>query len=237
MSGFSPDFFFFIACGGTQPGRYFLLVQKVSKKDTTPKDTAILLSHRANHTNCYAKFCVRAGRGLSTHFLKRFLYTSFITNMKLLLTILLLSSFICFTKAQLPPPAQVLVNAYRCRSEACVDKALNAVNYVRSKPDKVDKYRTIFIYKPKVGGEDVIYVNSDNYFVQYTTSRKVSSDTLVKDFKDLGFEQESFRSNINLKEQMADILGFLMPGDYTIFLGVISYKKMGEYSFSLSVPR
>jgi hypothetical protein len=45
---------------------YFLLVQKVIKKDPTPKDTAILLSHKANHTNCHAKFCVRAGRGLPT---------------------------------------------------------------------------------------------------------------------------------------------------------------------------
>jgi hypothetical protein len=45
---------------------YFLLVQKVIKKDTTPKDTAILLSHGANHTNFHAKFCVRAGRGLPT---------------------------------------------------------------------------------------------------------------------------------------------------------------------------
>ena len=51
----------------------FLCLSKETKqrKDTTPKDTAILLSHRANHTNCHAKFCVRAGRGLPTHVIKR----------------------------------------------------------------------------------------------------------------------------------------------------------------------
>jgi hypothetical protein len=52
-------------------GHYFLCMPKESnqRKGTTPKDTSILLSHRANRTNCHAKFCVRAGRGLSPHFI------------------------------------------------------------------------------------------------------------------------------------------------------------------------
>jgi hypothetical protein len=43
-----------------------LLVQKVTKKDTTPKNSQILLSHKANHTNCHAKFGVHTGRGQPT---------------------------------------------------------------------------------------------------------------------------------------------------------------------------
>lgn len=156
--------------------------------------------------------------------------------MKILLATLLLLCVVCFTQAQ-APTAAALVNAYRCRSADCVDSALSTVSYMRVKPVLVNKYRTVFMYKHKADGEEVVYVNSDNYFVHFTTNEKAYNDTLLKQFKDLGFEQQSFHPNTYLEEQTADMWTFMIPGDYTIFLGVIYYKKQNQYSFALSAPR
>jgi hypothetical protein len=55
--------------------RSFLCLSKETnqRKDPTPKNTAILLSHKANHTDCHAKFCVHTGRGQPTALRRRIL--------------------------------------------------------------------------------------------------------------------------------------------------------------------
>lgn len=161
--------------------------------------------------------------------------------MRILLTTLLLCCFIGFAKAQ-APTAQVLLNAYRCRSEDCVNKALSAINYVRVKPDSISKYgHTIFIYKsslPIAGEENNIRIYDKSYNVVYITKSKANFELLMKEFKGLGFEEQRTQMEIkNTDGETFDSWVLGIPGDYTIFLRIDYSKKTGEYTFVLSIPR
>ena len=158
--------------------------------------------------------------------------------MRILLTTLLLLSFICFVKAQ-APTAQALVNAFRCKSEDCVNKALAASGYLRTKPDSIGKYGSFYIYKPTkpvIGEQNILTVTDKRYYIHYVTKAKSNFEGLMKEFKAIGFVEDYANMDIDVDGRKADIWQLSIPGDYTILVGLIYYKKEGNYEISISTP-
>lgn len=158
--------------------------------------------------------------------------------MRILLTTLLLLCIWCFAKSQVPSAA-ALVNAHYCKTEACVDSALKACNYVKVKPDSVSGTFTFFVYKsaaPIAGEDNKIVVNGKYYTSRYITKSKTNFAALKQDFLNAGFEQQGARKDVNFEGRLIDTWSFGIPNNYTIFLGIDYFKKEDKYYFNLSWP-
>jgi hypothetical protein len=155
--------------------------------------------------------------------------------MRILLTTLLLFCFIGFAKAQ-TPTAQSLVNAYRCKSEDCVNQARATCGYTRIKPDSSDKYWSYYVYKPTkpVSVEmNRLTVMKDYFYIHYVTKAKSNSEALMKAFKALGFGEDYANMDTDIDGRKADFWQLSIPGDYTILATLIYYKKEGNYEINL----
>lgn len=175
------------------------------------------------------------GRRPPPHYFRMILYSSFIANMRILLTTILLSGFMCFAKAQ-APTAQALVNMFRCTQPDCANKALAADNYVRVMPDSVKDGLVYYIYKPeKDAGNKLnsIIVDAKKYNSTYITNVKSNYEDLVTGFQDLGYESAGMYEDLELEGKMVDIWKWAPADDYTILVTILFYKEEGKYVFSI----
>lgn len=155
--------------------------------------------------------------------------------MKILLTTLLLSGFMCFAKAQ-APTALALVNTLKCTQPNCANNAFAADNYVRVMPDSVKDNLVYYIYKPqKAAANDVnsIIVDAKKYNSTYITNVSSNYEDLVKGFNDLGYESMGAYEDLELEGKMVDIWKLAPADDYTLLVTIIFYKKEGIYLFSI----
>lgn len=193
--------------------------------------------HRTKKTVLNAKAGIVYAR-VATHgggFFRMILYSSFIANMRILLTTILLSGFMCFAKAQ-APTAQALVNMFRCTQPDCANKALAADNYVRVMPDSVKDGLVYYIYKPeKDAGNKLnsIIVDAKKYNSTYITNVKSNYEDLVTGFQDLGYESAGMYEDLELEGKMVDIWKWAPADDYTILVTILFYKEEGKYVFSI----
>ncbi|UPT68002.1 MAG: hypothetical protein M0D57_04895 [Sphingobacteriales bacterium JAD_PAG50586_3] len=155
--------------------------------------------------------------------------------MKILLTTLLLSGFMCFTKAQ-APTAAALLKTLKCTQADCANNAFAADNYVRVMPDSVKDDLVYYIYKPaKAAAKDLnsIIVDAKKYNSTYITSVNNNYEDLVKGFKDLGYESMGEYEDLELEGKVVDIWKLAPANDYTLLVTIIFYKEEGVYLFSI----